>query len=82
MPDFSFFEIGTRRKLTLINFKGQNTQYDMSLQQIVAPLVYRLGNKWCTKSATNHCVRTGEFLQKFLSLKQNSVAAKCCTNSF
>ena len=32
-------------------------------------------------TATNHFVYTGEFLQKFLSPQQNSVAAKCCTNS-
>ena len=53
MPDFSFFEIGTRRKLTLINPKGQNTQYDMSLQQIVVKN-HPLCTVWATSSAPSH----------------------------
>ena len=52
MPDFSFFEIGTRRKLTLINPKGQNTQY-MSLQQIVVKN-HPLCTGWATSSAPSH----------------------------
>ena len=45
---------------------------------------YRLGNKLLQHvvhqvTATNHFVCTGEFLQKVLSVQQNSVATKCCT---
>lgn len=50
---FLFFEIGTRRKLTLINPKGQNTQYDMSLQQIVVKNL-PLCTVWATSSAPSH----------------------------
>lgn len=57
MPDFSFFEIGTRRKLTLINPKGQNTQCDMLLQQIVVKY-HPLCTGWATSSAPSHSTKS------------------------
>ena len=71
MPNFSFFEIGTRRKLTLTNPKGQNTQCDMSLQQIMVKN-HPLCTGWATSFAPSHsnkslCVHLRIFAKTFVS---------------